>query len=214
MVIENFNDAQKLNVLVIAYEAGSSGEFLASALTSSFPCFSNTNVIIDAGRYIFLDFFYRGFMGNISITPEEIKRRINCYLTNLKTLNQWHIGLMHPNVDVQDFFSNHFPLYNTLLINSSHPVSNNFKELASCAKIPREFKKSRPIRPFKFSKKIEFDWHSCLLGTTYDKKIFFDSVSHLVNHDGNFLEFQKQCNSYVQKNRILIDQANAKYSYG
>lgn len=214
MVIESISEVQKFNILFIAYKAGSSGEFLAAALTESFSCFSKTPSTYNNSRYIFFDFFFRGLMGNIELTEQEIVNRINSYLSRNKDIRQWQIGLMHPNTNVQQFVERFLTPAAVIQIDTSNQVAHNFQEIAAVQKIPNNFRHSGQVTEFRFQNSIIFDWYSCMLGNEANLIRFFDQLQTILNNSGNYDIFKEKMVLYLNDNRSIIESAKAKYSYG
>lgn len=214
MVIESISQTQNFNILFIAYKAGSSGEFLASALTESFSCFSKTPSTYNNSRYIFFDFFFRGLMGNIELTEEEIVNRINSYLSRNKDIRPWQIGLMHPNTNVQEFVERFLKPRAVIQIDTRNHVADNFQKIAAVQKIPNNFRHSGKVTEFRFKNYIVFDWYSCMLGDEANLLSFFDQVQTILNNSGNYDIFKEKIDLYLNDNRSIIESAKAKYSYG
>ena len=116
---------QPINILM--YVAGSSGEFLAWALSKCLTGFSyNDQAWENNSRVKYLDVLKRSLNGgNPEIDPQTVVRRYNEYQSESHPGTQ-HIAMAHPSEVVIDFIKQYLPTAPVLEITLNSQISKEF----------------------------------------------------------------------------------------
>jgi len=198
-------------IVILLYQAGSSGEFLSYALTQSISQFTKMKTLWENdNRCIVQDYFGRTLLFG-PITEDILLPRINLFFEMAKSKGVRHMGLSHHNPHQLDFIKNYGATWPVIEITTLQPISIKFRQLAGTSKIPKEYQLS-PINKngeittvldmgFTPDHHLQIEWSELFLTnirTTYFKILKFLDCTGDVDY------FVDIVNDYVNKNQNLI----------
>jgi hypothetical protein len=208
------NSMQELahhSVVVVLYNSGASGEFVAHALSESIEEFSKTVMIWEnKNRCKFQDFFGRS-LNNGQIVEDLLIKRINLYFENIVTPGPWHMGIAHGQPEYIDFLQKYGHNWPVIEITTLHPVSKKFQHLARNEKLS-DLKTLIPKKNFtcldmgfKVPNHLQIEWNDLLLA---DTKNTYNKIIEFLGAHGNPSRFQTMVDDYINKNQDLIKGAH------
>lgn len=198
-------------VVVVLYDAGASGEFVAHALSQSIEEFAKTGMIWEnEDRCKFKDFFGRS-LNNGQIIDDLLISRINLYFENIVAPGQWHMGMAHGQPEYLDFLQKYGLNWPVIELTTLHPVSKKFQLLARNKKlpglehaVPKKNFTSRDLG-FKVPKHLQIEWRDLLLS---DTKNTYSEITGFLGAHGDPDLFQTLIDDYVNKNQELIQRSH------
>lgn len=202
-------------VVVVLYNSGSSGEFLAYALSQTINQFSKTTMTWENGyRVKFQDYFGRSLIAG-DIDTQILSDRVSLYFENLLDTRQWHMGLAHCNQNYMNFLSTIGRDWPVLEIVAQRPRSVCFRKLSTETKVhnrdPKLFDFQMPEinltslqQKFKFNKHIQIEWQDFILD---DPENSYKQVLEFLGGAGNSDQFLSMVDDYRKRNHKLIEVA-------
>lgn len=202
-------------VTILLYEAGSSGEFLSYALTSTIDQFSKIPMVWENNnRCIVQDYFGRTLLFG-PINEDLLLSRINLYsqMTHGEGKNR-HMCLSHFMPHQIDFLKTHGAMWPVLEITVQHAASKKFQQRARRSKIPKDYQATSQAsqthinrtalqRGFTPANHLEIEWHELFLT---DTAATYQKILEFLNCTGNVEQFVDQVNDYVNRNNLLLQE--------
>jgi hypothetical protein len=125
-MFDSIDQIKNLPIILIMYPAGASGEFLATALTESFPNIAKTNAYQEGpNRFKYLDVFDRILTSGINFNKDDIIAGINNFFYQNNTQDQIMLGLAHPNMFNKQFIHNHLSMLPVIEITTKNEQSKS-----------------------------------------------------------------------------------------
>lgn len=209
-MIHNIEEITNLPIVVVLYTAGSSGEFLAHALTQSFDQITKTYQFWETkNRCKYFDIFDRNLnSGFDSIDHNEIIQKVNLYLEKNQPTNTINVATAHPQPSSISFLWEFLRYSSIIEITVNQPRSKKFLGLAGNNKItdvsPGSLKDIMKIPgqiEVTFPNHLKVEWEDIMLTNT-DKA--FDNISQFLNLQGNSSKFVEFVDDYKNRNADLI----------
>ena len=201
-------------VVLIMYRPGSSGEFVAHALTESIPEITKTlSTWENQTRVKYSDYFGRSLnSGDSAIDPAVVVQRINLFFNQRSAIiNKYHIGIMHPNAASVGFVSKYFAHCPVIEITRTSEISQKFGTTASQSKIEKT-----AIRPasaqnlpveYHAQHHLKIEWEDLMLNKTSS---MFAQILEFLQVSGDDTTFTNSVQDYLHRNKSIIDQLNER----
>lgn len=198
-------------VVILLYNAGASGEFIAHALSETIDQFSKTPALWEnQSRCKFGDYFGRTLTCG-PIINEVLLQRVNLYYDNLKDLKAWHLGLAHCESVYLDFILEHGSAWPVIEITTNMPTSQKFQALARNSKIPQEFLNqprlpgaTRPnTKQLAWKKHLAVEWSELIMTDTIH---CYSKIVEFLGGNGNTDGFVDMVQNYKMRNQDLIKE--------
>lgn len=214
-MITDISELNSVPVIIVAYESGSSGEFLCSALSQSFDMFSNLeHSWMTDNRVKFSDFFGKDLScGKEEISPDILLNRINDYL-KLHTQQTKHIGTVHPRPSASiDFINQHAPDLPMIKIVCYDLLSKRFRQQAAGEKLrlgkPIDLNRVELLNEMAWADQyknpsIKVEWTSLFLHNT---KSEFHRIEEFIGQPGNWDIFDSMVRDYMHRNRGILQRS-------
>lgn len=200
-------DFSQYPVLLLLYFTGSSGEFIAHALTQSIPAITKTQQFWEnQTRCKYFDFFDRALnSGNDRVDEETVHAGIQRYLELNKPNTTTHLGLVHPHPASLHFVSQYFKSSPLIEITLKSPVSQKFRHLAASSKVNsgEVYRLKKYESGFAHEPKLLLEWDEIILTKT---KETFQQIQEFLNVDGSVETFELLIQDYCRRNQDLISQ--------
>jgi hypothetical protein len=207
------NSVEELNsqpAVILFYPSGSSGEFIAQALSESIPAFAKTTAHWEnTSRVIYSDFLGRSLnSGDKIIDPNKVIARANDYLENASP--GYRIILAHPHTATSKFITEYLPDIPIIEITLFNNKSRRFSKAAAENKIPAAAVVGQNInydtRPsvsgFRTKFQLFVEWEALLLThCEYE----FDRITEFLSVTGDYDHFNQMVAEYLERNRELIE---------
>lgn len=208
-------------IVILVYFAGSSGEFLAWALTESISGITKTSAHWeDNGRCKYSDALGRSLNGgNDPVLADRVVERFKLYCEN-NTLDKKHLALAHPDAASIDFISCHLGSLDMIEITMNSETSRQFRYIAAATKItPQDIENSGILRPWwslekcfsndLVSNKINYsapnhlkiEWEDIMLRDTTRS---LDSIAQFVGGRADHTVYRSMLAEYLQRNQEIF----------
>jgi hypothetical protein len=213
-MINSIKDIAQLPIVVVLYQAGSSGEFLSHALTQ---CIDNmtqtTHFWENNSRCKYFDVFDRNLnSGFETIDHHSVIRGVNLYLEQNKASGTTHIAMAHPKASSIKFLQENAPLAPVIEITTHNILSKKFVALATTSKIKHKNTalSNDPLlvqgqSNGEFSRHLLVEWQDIIIT---DPALTFYKISQFIGHPGNADNFCSYVADYRNRNADLINLAN------
>lgn len=207
-MISDLRDLGNYDIAIVLYPSGSSGEFLAHALSLCFKGFPQIDYSWEkSSRMKFKDCFGRSLNGaDEPVADSTVIQRFNQYLEETRAgANDRLIGLSHPHLRSIEFIHSVLPQARVLEITTCHPDSQKFRNMAATEKIGP---KQRATHLYKhtghcFAKHLKIEWKELFVSHTQQR---FHDIENFLQQTGDFEKFTHTVNDYVQRNQHLINK--------
>lgn len=211
-MINSIKELDSQPVVILLYDAGASGEFVAHALSETIDQFSKTPAVWEnQSRCKFGDYFGRTLTCG-PIISELLLQRINLYYENLTELKEWHLGLAHCQSIYWNFILKYGSAWPVIEITTNLPTSQKFQCLARDSKIPQEFLSQpglataiRPdIKQLACKKKyLTVEWSELIMT---DTKHCYSKILEFLGANGHADSFVDMVQDYKLRNQHLIKE--------
>lgn len=212
LTINNTGDLHQLPAVLVAYEAGSSGEFLGWALSQSFDGIAKQpSSWVGQDRVSFKDLFGKKLAnGDVEINIRELFNKINYQLPQHPD-NALHVGLVHPRPYASVRFVNQYmPNLPMIQIVCYQMVSKQFRTIAASFKLSpgTGYNKFNFFLPNEMAwadqfvnPKIKVEWLSLFMTNTQRE---FQRIEEFLGQTGNFEVFQGLVDDYLARNQEIL----------
>lgn len=214
--VNSINEVVAEPVTILLYPPGSSGEFIAWALTQSIPSITPAEQSWEnVTRCKYTDALGRT-LSVLDQTPDEkIIERYNIFL-NLNQKRKFSLALAHDNDVALGLIKKYFLSWPVLEITIKLPASIEFAYQSKLNKITaRDLRMSeeehlnrKPVKgqPYPHGyvakKHLKIEWQELMLS---DCKQQFKIICDFFGCDGNFEIFQNLITDYCERNKFYID---------
>jgi hypothetical protein len=228
-MIQSVDNLKCYPIVILMYRTGSSGEFIAGALTQSIPAFVKTQEEwIGPGRKNFADALGKTLNGGWQhIVNEDVVKRFNWYLeVNQPQQNLLQLVLSHPDQSSLDFiqqYLNHAPI---IEITTHNPISTKFMSLARrkvsyedfiaagdktiLGRTKEQYKNilNRTLLfhnhgGYQAHQHIHVEWESLMISDTEKS---FNHICNFLNCAGSVDYFKSLVKEYIDRNQYILDQ--------
>lgn len=190
-------------VVIVLYNSGASGEFLAYALSQTISQFKKPKSIWEnQTRCKFDDYFGRSFTSG-AVTNDLILERVNLYWKKyLKSRGEWHLGLVHNEYEYLNILQNLGPDWPVIEITTISPQSQKFQYEARISKISQKFRPPQTYCQKVYAKKhLQIEWSDLILT---DTKNSYSKIINFLEGHGNIDRFEYLVNDYRTRNENLL----------
>jgi hypothetical protein len=208
-MITSVDALNKLPAILLMYTTGTSGEFIAHALTESFPDITKTSQHWEnVTRCKYFDLFDRTLTSDIDrpINITKVINAVNFYLDENYPNNTIHIGLVHPKKFTLEFIQQHIPNVPIIEITTEQMQSKLFRFLSQ-SKVGRDIPDAPYFKHnncgYQGSQHIRIDWHDLLIGNT---ELMFNQIENFIQCKGSMEKFKVLVNDYLERNVDTIKQ--------
>lgn len=211
--IQELSDLDRLETVLIAYDAGSSGEFLSMVLSHCFPRFFQGQFSWEeSGRCHNQDPFGRELAGN-SAVPDFIKLRakINDCLLSSNQETRYLVSL-HPRPETRArFVRDHLPSRPMIKIVCRDRLSKQFRKLACYYKLKSQdndttrnldWDNEGEWLNYFMNPSIEIEWSDLFL---HNRDREFNRIDAFMGYGGDQNKFMQFMDEYLERNRSIID---------
>lgn len=214
-MLDSLNEISKQPVVILLYNGGASGEFLAHALTQTVDQFSKTQTSWENNnRCIFGDYFGRTLICG-PVDHKLLLSRVNLYHSNLQIKADWHLGLAHKELIYLEFLQTWGSEWPVIEITTADAVSAKFQQLAQNHKISqqdiltqenllRHSNVQMSFGDFRPKKHLKVEWKQLMLTNT--KNTYLDLVGFL-GGSAQVEKFLLLVDDYKKRNQNFIDMA-------
>jgi len=228
-MIQSVENLKCYPLVILMYRTGSSGEFIAGALTQSIPAFTKTQEEwIGTGRKNFADALGKTLNGGWQhIVNEDVVERFNWYLKdNPSQQHLLHLALSHLDQSSLDFiqqYLNHAPI---IEITTHNPISIKFKNLARkkvsyenyitagdkamFGQTKEQYEQTlnstlspNSVSSYRAHQHIYVEWENLMMSDTEKS---FDYICNFLNCSGSVDCFKSLVKKYIDRNRYILDQ--------
>lgn len=208
-MVTSLEDIKKYNLVFVLYPSGSSGEFLASALTSTVDNTAQPKSSWEAdNRVKFADCLGRSLNATPDEPPEQlVVNRFNLHLMNTDTSdNRMSIALAHVHDVGVRYILEHFSHAPIIEITTNDHVSQKFRNLASWKKIGIKIYNAFMHKDCRhtYPRHLKVNWSDLFLTNTAPE---YQRILDFLNTTGNSDAFQTAVKDYCERNQELITQA-------
>ena len=195
-MFDSIDQIKNLPIVLIMYPAGASGEFLATALTESFPNIAKTNAHQEGpNRFKYLDVFDRTLTSGIDFNKDDIIAGINNFLYQNNPQGQIMLGLAHPTMFNKQFIFNYLSMLPVIEITTKNEKSKKFMVKALGAKITHKVISDIQKRIFYQYKEsyisnkdiLKIEWEELFLSDTTNQ---FTRIEEFLKLTGSVEEFR------------------------
>lgn len=210
-MIDSVKDLSGEPVVILLYNAGASGEFIAHALCETIDQFSKTPAHWEnQSRCKFGDYFGRTLTYG-PIINDVLLQRINLYYENLTDLKAWHLGLSHRESAYLDFILEHGSTWPVIDIITNTPTSQKFQTMARNSKISQGFlnqpRLAGAIKPdtkqLARKKYLAVEWSELIVT---DTKHCYSKIVEFLGGNGHVDGFVDMVQDYKMRNQDLIKE--------
>jgi hypothetical protein len=226
--IKSFEDIKQFSIIILLYQTGSSGEFIATALSQTLNNFAKGIFNKKSeDRWDFQDAFWKSLNGGWSnIDPDDVISRFRLYLNDKSNVTETtHIALAHPLGASLKFIKQYLYECPVIEIITKNKLSFDFMNAAknkvsledftsaadrlSASDIEKEMFKStfynlqvKKESGYMADKHLKIEWQDLMFDTAKS----YRSIEQFLNCQGSVEKFQLLVNDYLLKNKSIIDQ--------
>jgi hypothetical protein len=210
-IIRSIDELNNYPAVILMYQSGASGEFLASAFAEAIPAFARGpyNTYANGTAISYGDFLGHALKsGYTTIDVDTVIANANFYLDRVAGAR--HIILAHPASS--NFIKCHLPSLPVIEISTVTPKSNEFASLAAFKKIPKEWanplgtvarRRTRAsVSGHTAEKHLLVEWEDLFLT---QREHIFKQVTGFLNESGDFIKFNDLVTDYLQRNQEILD---------
>ena len=215
-------DLSQQPLILIMYYSGSSGEFLAHALSQSLNTVTHPKIEWEnQTRCKVGDYFGRSLNGGSEVINNDlVLERIDNFLKSAVDIKQYHIGLAHPYPAAStEFIKKYLSDVPIIEITVNRDISKKFKFYAANLKIPTEIRKivtskellsTQPetltwTSVYQSNRHLYVEWSDLIL---LDSKSTFEKIKEFLNIDGDADKFLEMIDDYKERNTDLLRYIN------
>jgi hypothetical protein len=220
-MIKNINDLNKLPMCVLLYTTGTSGEFIAHALTESVTGITKTRQHWEnVTRCKYFDLFDRTLTSDIDqpIDTNKVVSGVNLYLDENDPNDTVHLGLIHPKKFTLEFIQQYIPDVPIIEIVTEKMPSKLFRFLSQ-NKVGIEISNSPYFKHnncgYHGPYHLRVEWDDLLIDNVDQS---FKKIINFIQLDGSVNKFKLLVADYLERNSNTIDKirnldriANLKY---
>lgn len=209
-MVASLEDIKKYNIVFVLYPSGGSGEFLASALSTTVDNMAQPKFDWEAGnRMKFNDCLGRSLNASPDEPPEQlVVDRFNIHLMNTDTSdNRMSIALAHVHHLGVRYTLEHFSHAPIIEVTTNDRVSQKFRGLASWKKIGVKIYNAFMHKDCQqdYPRHLKVNWSDLFLTNTAHE---YQRILDFLNATGNTEAFVDAVQEYCQRNEDLITQAH------
>ena len=200
-------------VVLLLYHAGSSGEFLAHAISQSMDSVTRAQAQWEKQtRCKYRDFLGRTLNclepGFVIADDTVIESRIQAFFQSAVDIRQQHIALMHPHPKMIEFVQTRMPNSAVIEITCCTEESQKFKFLASRQKIQRNINQhaqySKTPWPCVYTARnhLQVEWSNVFL---HQPQMEFQRIATFLQTTGNSELFLDLLQDYIHRNQHIVN---------
>jgi hypothetical protein len=215
-MIDSVEDLNQLPILLLLYPSGSSGEFLAYALSESFPAITDADQHWENhSRCKYTDLFNRQLNSGLrEINNNDVVAGVNSFLSK-NDLSEIHVGLLHPKKPSVDFVKKYLPHAPIIEIVTHQLKSKKFRHTASFGKIPHyndsdveRYNKEWDTHyglynqcHYNGERHLRIEWEDILLTRVSE---MFNLIEQFVGKRGDIDKFKSMIDDYLLRNQEIF----------
>lgn len=206
-MIKTINDLNKLPILILLYTTGTSGEFIAHAITKSFPGITPTKQQWEnVTRCKYFDLFDRTLTSDIDrpINADKVVDGVNLYLDENDPDRTMHLGLVHPKKFTLEFIQQYIPDVPIIEIVTEQMPSKVFRFLSQSkvsARAPDAPYFKHGTSGYQGARHLRLEWNDLLIENVDQS---FNKIENFIQLNGSVNEFKFHVNDYLQRNADTI----------
>lgn len=209
-MIKDLNQLSTLPALIILYPEGSSGEFLAHALTESLATITETHQHWEnENRCKYFDLFDRTLTSSTRILFEDaVLAGINSYLEKNNPNGHLSIGLVHPAYNCIKFLEKYAKDTPTIEIVTHKPQSKQFRYTAAYNKIggpgfDSSYYLNYDDSGYTANNHLKLEWSDIFLDST---ELALENIKKFVRRTGSVDQFKNMVANYLHRNSEIVEQ--------
>jgi hypothetical protein len=209
-MVSSLDEIKKYNILFLLYPSGSSGEFLAYALSKCIDTIANPpGEWENTSRMKFADCLGRSLNAqDVEPDAQTVVDRFNLHLESTDVSNnRISVALVHAHTTGVDYITTQFSHAPVIEITTTDFKSQQFRDLAATEKIGPSNRNCfyHTQSDLNVPRHLRVNWSDLFL---HDAEAQFDQITNFLNVSGDRAKFLELVKNYLARNQHLVEQLN------